>query len=361
MPKLDAEKLELFVRELFRVAEVPDEHAAIVAEHLVTSSMMGMHSHGLMRVTEYLSYIQDGRINIHAEPHVLRDTQASMVIDYGYYLGPVCANDAIDRAMAKAKEYGIACISARRSAHVARLGAYTERAAHAGFVALAFCNSGKHGHFVAPWGGREGRLATNPISFAIPTDDTAVICSDFSTAAIPEGKIRLSLQQKKMLPESAVIRHDGASSNDPADFYGPPRGAIAPFGGSVGYRGFALGFLVEVLGGLLGGTGMLDEAAGNGLGFILIEPGFFADREAFTALVREARDYVKSSPAAQGFSEVLMPGEPEFLACQRVLREGIELPDPIWESILEQAAALKLEVPDDLEVTFRTRMQEPIR
>jgi LDH2 family malate/lactate/ureidoglycolate dehydrogenase len=104
----------------------------------------------------------------------------------------------------------------QRCGHAGRLGAYTQAAAEQGFVALGFCNSPPgDGHFVAPWGGREGRLSTNPMSFAIPCGAEPPILGDFSTAQTPEGKLRLYLNQKKPLPSGWIVDAAGNPSTMP--------------------------------------------------------------------------------------------------------------------------------------------------
>ncbi|GIT30031.1 MAG: hypothetical protein Ct9H300mP1_20770 [Planctomycetaceae bacterium] len=106
-------------------------------------------------------------------------------------------------------------------------GAYVQLAADRGLVALATCNSPIHGHFVLPAGGRQGRLATNPIAYAFPTDGDPIL-ADFSTSVTPEGKIRVYRNRGESLPEGWVQDAEGQPTTDPDRFYGPPRGGILP-------------------------------------------------------------------------------------------------------------------------------------
>src|SRR3954454_5051226 len=141
-----------------------------------------------------------GMIRPGAASSIERETDTTAVLDCAWNFGQVGGLRAIDLAIDKARRNHTAVVVARRSSHAGRLGAYTQRAAERGFLAIGVCNSPRHGHFVIPWGGREGRLATNPISFAAPNGSAAPILADFSTAESSEGAIRLYRNMGKMLP-----------------------------------------------------------------------------------------------------------------------------------------------------------------
>ena len=116
-----------------------------------------------------------------------------------------------------------------------------------------------------PYGGKEGRLATNPIAYAIPAGSEPLV-SDFSTSVAPEGKIRFYRNEEKTLPDGWILDAKGQPTNDPNAFYGPPRGGILPFGGTVAHKGFALSLLVEILGAALAGVSSTDtDTFGNGV------------------------------------------------------------------------------------------------
>ena len=246
MPILNAEELMPFTQQVFEACGSPPPEAALVADHLVSSSLLGVDSHGVMRIPQYVRDVRGGTIQPGAPITVPKTDHATAVIDCGWNFGQVGATRAMEMAIDKARQYHAACVVTQRCGHAGRLGAYMEIAAREGFVALGVCNSPRHGHFVLPWGGRQARLATNPMSFAIPTKSGDPILADFSTAAAPEGKIRVFRDQRRRLPEGWIVDAQGKPSTNPADFYGPPMGAILPFGRETGYRGFALSLLVEV-------------------------------------------------------------------------------------------------------------------
>jgi LDH2 family malate/lactate/ureidoglycolate dehydrogenase len=340
MPKVQSNALSDFTQRVFEACGTPTAEAAIVADHLVRANLMGVDSHGVIRITQYVDEIRENVIVPGAPVTMATETDTTAVVDGAWNFGLVVAWRAMEVAIAKARKCHTACVLTQRCNHAGRLGTFTQQAAEEGFLALAVCNSPRHGHFVLPWGGRAGRLATNPISFAVPRGGRAPILADFSTSAAPEGKIRLYRDEGKQLPEGWIVDAMGRPSTNPSDFYGPPMGAILPFGGETGYRGFALSLLVEILGATLGGKDITVDRPGNDLAFLVIDVSAFLPRTEFHNLLNRVSEYVKSSPPADGFEEVLFPGEPEFRTLEQRLREGIPVDDGIWDRILECSRSL---------------------
>jgi uncharacterized oxidoreductase len=340
MQTLQPHLLRQFTQDVFEACGAPANEAAIVADHLIQSNLMGVDSHGAIRITQYVEEIRQKAIVPGARVTITKQTEATAVVDGGWNFGLVAGWHAMEIAMAKARDYHVACVLTQRCGHAGRLGAFTQQAAEKGYLAFAVCNSPRHGHFVLPWGGRKGRLSTNPISFAVPTDTGYPIVSDFSTSAAPEGKIRLYRERGESLPEGWIVDAQGRPSTDPSHFYGPPMGGILPFGGETGYRGYALSLLVEILGATLAGKDILIDRPGNDLAFIVIDVSAFLPKEEFYKLVDRVREYVKSSPPADGFKEVLLPGEPEFRTLEIRRREGIPIEDGVWEKIVDCSQSL---------------------
>ncbi len=339
------EALHRLAADIFEAAGAPGGEAEIVAEHLVSASLLGYDTHGVMRIPQYVDEIRQGAIRPGAPIVVSQETETTAVVDCGWTFGQVGGLKAIDTAIEKARRWKTATVVARCCNHAGRLGAYTTRAAEQGLLAIGVCNSPRHGHFVTPWGGREGRLATNPISFAVPGNSAYPMVADFSTAEASEGAIRLLRNQGQPLPDGWILDAEGNPSNDAADFYGPPRGTILPLGGQRGYRGFALSLLVEVLGGLLGGSPVSKHQPGNGLGFVVIDVSAFIDPAGFAAMVEELVGYVKATPAAPGFEEVFLPGEADLRRREQRMKEGIPVDEATWRQIEATAASLGASVP----------------
>jgi uncharacterized oxidoreductase len=345
---LPHETLTRIAAALCQAVGAPVAEAELTARELVTSSLMGHDSHGVLRLPEYLDLAGQGGIVPGAPISVERTSETTAVVDCGFNFGAVGAHRAIEEGVRIARAHRVGCVITRRCNHVGRVGAYVQAAAAQDLIALATCNSPVHGHFVLPWGGKEGRLATNPIAYAVPSGGDPLL-ADLSTSVAPEGKVRVYKNEGRPLPPGWVLDADGRPTTDPAAFYGPPRGGILPLGGPTGYKGFALGLLVEVLGSALAGVSTTDQTVrGNGVCFVLIDPAAFCPIGRFKELVDGLIAYVKSSPPAPGFEEVLVPGEVEFRALRRRLGEGVPVDDVTWRAIADHAGRLGVGVPNGL-------------
>lgn len=341
-----SETLSEIARRLFQAAGAPPETASAVATELVTSSLMGHDSHGFLRVPEYLDAIERGEIRPTAKITIERTSESTAVVDCAHGFGAMGARVAIDEAISLAKQRRVACVVTNHCNHVGRLGAYPQRAAQADCVAIATCCSPMHGHCVLPWGGRAGRLATNPIAYGVPKSGDPILC-DISTSVAPEGKVRFYRNEGKPTPPGWILDSAGNPTTVAADFYGPPRGGILPLGGAAGHKGYALSLLVELFGSALAGMSTTDATRrGNGVCFIVLDPSAFCPLEQFKALVDETVAYVKSSPPLPGVEEVLVPGEVEFRSLRRRLIEGASVDQVTWAAIEKHAERLKTPLPD---------------
>lgn len=308
---------------LFTAAGASIDDARATVESLVTSSLMGHDSHGVIRIPEYLGFVAAGSIVVDAPLAVERTGPSTAVVDCGRGFGAVGADRAIRVGIDIVRETRTACVITRRCNHVGRLGAWVQVAADQGLIALATCHSPLHGHDVLPWGGRDGRLGTNPIAYAVPTGGDPIV-ADFATSVAPEGKIRLCRNEGKSVPDGWILDANGNATNDPNAFYGPPRGGILPLGAGAGHKGFALGLLVEILGSALAGFRSTDpQVFGNGVCFLVVDPAAFCPLEEFRRLMDATVAYIKSSRPAPGFEEVLVPGELEFRTLRRRQVDGI--------------------------------------
>ena len=312
---------------LFTAAGASVQDALATTQALVTSSLMGHDSHGVIRIPEYLGFVANGSIVVDAPLEVEHTGPTTAVVDCGHGFGAVGAEKAI--------RVGIE-IAPRSGRHASSPGAvimsvgwaqWVQPAAEEGMLALATCNSPLPGHHVFPWGGRDGRLGTNPIAYAVPKTGDPVL-ADFATSVAPEGKIRFHRNEGKKVPDGWILDADGKATNDASAFYGPPRGGLLPLGATVGYKGFALGLLAEILGSALEGISSKDPTTfGNGVCFFVVDPSAFLPQEQFRQLVDETVAYVKSSRPAPGFEEVLIPGELEFRTLRQRQIDGIPV-DP---------------------------------
>jgi uncharacterized oxidoreductase len=345
MPKFEANTLRDFTIDVFRACGTPPAEAHIVAEHLIAANLLGYDTHGVIRIPQYLEDIRKGVIKPGAPVLVEQETEATAVVDGGWNFGQVGGIRGIDVGIAKARAAHTATIVVKRCNHAGRLGTFTHRAAEHNLLAIGVCNSPRHGHFVLPWGGLDGRLATNPFSFAVPCGSAWPIVADFSTAETSEGAVRLHRNLRRPLPAGTIVDSQGTPTTDPSKFYGPPRGAILPFGGERGYRAYALSLLVEIFGGIMGGSSTIVDQPGNGLAFVLVDIQAFLSLEVFGGLMEELRAYLKSSRPVRGKQEVMLPGEPDFQMREVRLRSGIPIDEETWTQIVAAASSVGVDWP----------------
>lgn len=344
MPRIfssDAYKLTV---DIFLACGASADEAQMIADHLVEANLRGVDSHGLIRIPQYIRDVREGTVRPGAKIAIVHETAVSAVVDCGWNFGLVGAERAAEIALQKAQEHKMSVVVTRQCNHAGRLGYYLEKITRADFWGLGFCSSPRHGHFVVPWGGRDGRLSTNPFAYGVSMPDRPPIIADFSTSQAPEGKIRLYKNRKQKLPEGWILDASGQPSISAADFYGPPQGGILPFGGELGYRGYALGLLVEVMGTILAGYGPMEDRPGNGLALILLHPTLLASPDLYRTNLITLANYIKSSRPTKRGRDVLLPGEPEQQMRAKRLHEGIEIDDTTWSSILDVAASLNVSI-----------------
>jgi uncharacterized oxidoreductase len=339
-----APRLRDLTQRIFEGAGADEEGAASLASSLVLSNLRGVDSHGFMRVVEYLDRIRSGRIDPAARPIVSHEEGVLLRVDGQKGFGQLAARLAALRATEKAKQHGLALATAANIVHVGRLGEYVELAVEQRCFALACCNGGPAGGNVAPFGGRQAALATNPIAYGIPAGERPPLIADFSTSMSAEGKIRLFLQAGTLLPGSWIIDSDGNPSNDPRDLYSG--GAILPM---ADHKGFALSLMVEILGGLLAGAGCasLGQEAGNGFVIIVLDIARLQPIGAFAAGVDSVVAALQAVPPAAGFSRVVVPGEPENVTQQERERAGIPVSEETWRLFREAARSVDVDVDDE--------------
>jgi uncharacterized oxidoreductase len=343
--------LTRFATELLSGAGVPGDEAAVVASSLVGANLRGHDSHGVMRIPQYVGFIERGEYRSGVALQIEHETPALVVCDGQWGLGQVQAHRLLDRVIPKAQVQGIGAGTARNCGHIGRLGEYAERAAEQGLLLLATVNNGGAGQRVAPPGGLQPRLSTNPFCAAVPTSvPDAPIVADFGTSVVAEGKVRTYYISKRAVPEGWLLDHQGQPTNDPAVLYEPPLGTILPLGGAQAYKGFALGLILDLwAGGLSGGLcshGGQQHVPGNNVLFLAMDPACFAGLDHLLRQATQLADAVRATPRAPGVEAIRIPGDPERLTLEHRSAHGIPLDDYHWEKLAELAARLGIPLPD---------------
>lgn len=348
MRLVTGETLDRFSRSLFEAVGAPPDEAATVSDVLVRANLSGHDSHGVIRIPQYCQFVRSGHIVPGAPVTTLRETATTALFDAGWGFGQVGMTRALGAAFERVREAGLFAFGIHRCNHIGRLGHYAETAAERGCVALLTVNSTGAGASVAPFGGRKPRLGTNPFCMAFPTTGDPILV-DMTSSIVAEGKIRVKRNKGESLPPGWILDREGNPSTNPADFYGPPRGAILPFGGEVAHKGFALSMVAELLSGTLTAAGNVGEREGhigNGVFCLLMSVEAFRPHEEFAASASRVGERVKDCPPLDGFSEVILPGEPEARARRERAVSGIPIDDGTWEQLAAEAKALGCSAPE---------------
>jgi hydroxycarboxylate dehydrogenase B len=339
LPIKDPEYLQRLTEAILEAAGASKDEAAIVADHLVTSNLYGVDSHGVIRIVEYLQLIEKGEMKLGSPPEVVRNFKATANLDGRSGIGQLAAKKAMEIAIEKASEYGTGTVTIFNSGHIGRLGAYPVLAAQRDMVGI-FYVKGKGGD-ASPMGGRKALLGTSPMSYAIPVQDSPPIFSDFATTVSAEGKIRVMKSKGLPLPEGWVLDSKGKPSRDPDDFY-KRGGSLALFGG---HKGYALNLFLEGVAGALSGAGVLDEIpSANAAIAQAINIEFFTDLAKFKKNMKHLVDEIRSSLPAEGSSEVLLPGDIEYREMTKRKEKGIDIDDAAWQDIIDVAEKLHVMV-----------------
>ncbi len=348
MPVFKPDVLRQMGYALLETAGCSAQDAKAVVDHLVESSLFGHDSHGAIRFYEYAQAILDGRFDPKAKPEIVKEKPCTAVVDAHNALGQVGATFAADLAIVKAREYGVASVTLRNTSHVGRVGAYPLMAARDGMVGLIFVNAGREGRKVVPFGGRDGKLSTNPIGFAAPREKANPILVDMTTSVVADGKIRVAINQGKAIPEGWAVDADGNPTTDPQKVRGDePQGALLPMGGVVAHKGFGLSLVCEILGGALSGQGVAANEpvmVSNGVHLTVYNIEYFTELADYYREVEALVVHVKSSRPQTGFREILLPGEPEFLCAAQRGRDGIVVDETTWRRICEVGKRVGVDV-----------------
>jgi LDH2 family malate/lactate/ureidoglycolate dehydrogenase len=343
MPVVQADHLRRIGAALLKAAGASEEVAHAVADGCVNANLAGHDSHGIIAVPTYIDRIAAGHIAPGAKWSIIQESPTTTVIDGNWGFGFHVNAKAMALTIEKAKTANVAACTVFRQSHVGRLAAYPLMAARDGMIGLATADSGRSPKHVAPFGGREARLGTNPISIAVPSDLEAPFYLDMATSAVAAGKIALAVARGEDIPKGWIIDAEGRHTTDPRQYRNG--GALLPLGGTEGYKGSGLAAMVEVLCGLLTGLGFGVEPTGrhnDGCFMAVFNVAAFRPLAQFKKEVGEFAHYLKSTPPSEGSNGVFYPGEIEFLRERQRRKDGVEIEDATWDRLRALAGQYKL-------------------
>jgi len=348
MTAYDSTALSSFVTKIFQASGSTFEEAKIVARNLVDSNLAGHDSHGVIRVTHYLDWLEKGWIKANQVAEIVSENDTVLVVDGGFGFGQVIAKQAMTLAMDRMSDSGICIVAIRNTGHVGRVGAWAEMLAHEGMVSLHFANTSGFGIRMAPFGGVERRFSTNPVCIGTPVANSFPIVLDMATAKIPEGKILVAINKGVSVSEGLILNGEGVPTCDPQGFFDEPQGAVLPIAGP---KGSGLAFMIEVLAGALtgGSSGHPDNPTAkmvvNNMLSIVINPNYLSGGDFFGKDLQRLIEWTKSSRPVLTGGEVLVPGEIAYMTKKERLANGIPLDNATINELAGAAAKFNIAIP----------------
>ena len=329
MPNVPAETLRQLARAILEGVGTPADAAGVVGDSLIDANLAGHDSHGVIRLGGYVEAVKIGQVMPTETPDPLGRDRATSRIDGRWGWGQPGMLLATAEVIALGREFGAGVAVVHRCSHIGRVAPYVESVARAGLIGIALSNAGPA---VAPYGGSQRVMGTNPIAWAVPRGEGRQPLSfDIATAAVAEGKLRVAQAKGERVAPGLIVDVDGHPSQNPDDFYAG--GALLPFGGHKGY-GFSL--LAQMLGRGLAGldpSDLISQRGVNGPVIIAIDVSPFVAPEVFVAMVEAQCVEITASPPADGVAEVLLPGELEIRMRERRLAEGVPIAARTWAEL----------------------------
>jgi len=338
--RLAAADLQRVIEEIFAACGMGQEDANLLAATLVHADLRGVHSHGTLRVPEYVRKLTVDGVNPRGRPRVVSGKGAAVVIDADNSMGQIAGTFAMRMAIEQARVTGLAFAAVRGSNHCGALDWYTLMAARADMVGLAGTNALPT---MAPWGGIDKVVGINPLSIAFPGRQTKPFVLDFAFGATAHGKIRVYHQKGSPIPSGWAFDKEGRPTTDAAAALD---GLIQPIGGHKGVGlGMAIGMLSSLLSGAAYGTESGNMAEGAKVGvdghfFMAIDLAAFGEAEVVKGRVDAIAEEVHQSRCAEGTLRLFIPGEIEDEIEAGYAAKGISLARETVEGIRRVARSL---------------------
>ena len=348
---ISAPRLRELVFAILQASGSASDEAGVVADHLVDANLVGHDSHGVGMLPLYLGSVRRGGLFFNRRARLVSGSGAVLVYDGEHGFGHPAARVVLEAAMARARESGVALAALRNAGHVGRVGAHGEQVAAAGFAALIFVNAVGRPPTVAPFGGVEARISSNPFCFAYPAlDGHPPVVLDAATAGVALGKARVAQARGEALAPGLLLDDCGQPTTDPRFALSDPHGALLPFGL---HKGSGLGLFCDLFAGALtggetaqpGNGNQSRMATANNFLAVVIDPQHLADLGAAQAEACAMLEYFRSARPLDPAHPVMIPGELEARTRTQRASAGIALDAATWAQLAIEAHTAGVAMP----------------
>ncbi len=339
-----------FSTRIFTALGLPEDHAKQEADTLMWANLRGIDSHGVVRIPWYVQNTQNGVMNPNPDIRVTVETPAVALIEADRAYGPVVTNMAADMAVEKAREVGIGWILVRNHTHQGTMGQYAQRIANQDMIGIVFVCSRPN---MAPFGARAAGVSNNPIGMTVPARRHPHLMLDMATSLVAMGKVLVARERGEEIPLGWGLDENGSPTVDPSEL-----AALLPVGGP---KGSGMSLLFECMGSLVASnplvlpvlSGEIETPKTYHVGRMArhnqncvvaaIDIGRFTDLDDYKDQVDRLIDHIKALPKAEGFEEILMPGEKEERTYTERINEGIPVPHGTITTLRRLASELGVE------------------
>jgi L-2-hydroxycarboxylate dehydrogenase (NAD+) len=345
-----------FTRSVFMKMGCSEHDATIIAEVFLAAELRGHSSHGMIRIKDYFELWKAKRINTTPDIRVVHESPSTAVVDGDNAVGMVAARKSMELAIEKAKKAGTGWIATRNSNHFGIAGYYAMMALKHDMIGICLTNANP---LVAPTFSISRMMGTNPIAVAIPAQNQPPFVADFATTPVARGKLAVAEKKGEKVALGFVQDKDGIPSDDPAIL--KQGGSMLTLGGDRihgSHKGFCLSSIVDIFSAVFSGANfgpfvppsvaylpVLDKKVGEGTGhfFGAMRIDAFQPAGEFKTKMDEWIETFKSAKPAKGQERVLIPGDPEREAEERIMAEGIKLVPAIKDDLLAIAVEMGVE------------------
>lgn len=344
---ISEQKEKDLIVDILKKVDVARDDAEKVANVLVAADLRGIKSHGIARLPIYVKRLQGGIINKNPEITEAKKNKGVALIDGDNALGQVSSYAAMEKCIDLAKEHGISIVGLKNSNHFGIAAYYSMMAAEEDLIGFVASNTSP---LMAPFGGKEAMLGTNPFTVSVPADKEANIILDMATSLVPRGRIEVSERNDESIPIGWGLDVDGNPTEDPAEVL---KGTLLPVGGP---KGYGMAIIVDILSGLMTGSTYLDQVGSlfgdqdrkQDLGIIMvaIDPSKFMEIDKFKGNIDQYINSVRNSEKAPGNDRIYMPGEIEYNNTLRNKESGITLESALSKEIRELADSFGVKFDD---------------
>lgn len=335
MKHLSIIKSEEFIANALQANKVPAADAKVIAHLMIKSDLAGADGHGIFRLPAYIKRIRAGGINLNPNIHIEREQGATALINGDNAFGHLVMNKAVEVALEKVKQHSVCWVGSHFGNHSGAASVYVRKLAEQGYIGI-YMAVGNANH-MAPWGGIDLLLSTNPIAIAVPAGEHPTVLLDIATTVAAYGKVKVAAQKGESIPDTWMIDRNGKPITDPTK---SSEGSLLPIGG---YKGYGLAVMIGLLAGALNNAAVgkdtvdfnahHDLITNTGQTIIAVDPSAFGNKEQFIERVVTLVNDLKASSKLPGVNQIRVPGDGAAKVMAERLKHGIPISPELQESL----------------------------